>query len=117
MVYAPYEEKKFTRRSILIQSWFLKGIPKMESIRPGVVINGKTFYPPGWMYLLAYAIRGFDWAIKDLEKSEVKQQIKDYLKEKKIDEINEEITNTKEWLQELQQRLNQLEVQKRGLDT
>ncbi len=38
----------------------------LESIRPGVVIDGVTYFPPGWMYVLAFALRGFQWAIDDI---------------------------------------------------
>jgi hypothetical protein len=38
-----------------------------EYIQPGVVINGQTYYPPGWMYVLAFAIAGCKWAIDEIE--------------------------------------------------
>lgn len=38
-----------------------------ETIRPGVVIDGNTYYPPGWMYILAFALRGCQWAIDKIE--------------------------------------------------
>jgi hypothetical protein len=59
----------------------------MEPIRPSVMIDGQTYYPPGWMYILAYAINGFEWAIKECEKPEFKAQVKAYL----IEKISEEV--------------------------
>lgn len=41
-------------------------------IQPGVVVrdeygNEQTVYPPGWMYILAFALRGCQWAIDEIE--------------------------------------------------
>lgn len=40
----------------------------METIQPGILLsNGETIYPTGIEWLLTFAIKGCDWAIKDLE--------------------------------------------------
>lgn len=39
-------------------------------IRPSVLINGMTYYPPGWVYILAFALAGCQWAIDALLKME-----------------------------------------------
>lgn len=37
-------------------------------IRPGIVLNnGETYYPTGIEWILAFALKGCDWAIKALE--------------------------------------------------
>ncbi len=48
------------------------GAAKLEPIRPGVVVrdeygNEQTVYPPGWMYVLAFALRGVPWAVAEIE--------------------------------------------------
>jgi len=30
----------------------------------------QTVYPPGWMYVFAFALRSVPWAVKELEKNE-----------------------------------------------
>lgn len=46
-----------------------------ETIQPGVVIDGQTIYPPGWAWIFAFALRGVPWAIAELEKPEVAEQV------------------------------------------
>ncbi len=38
----------------------------MENIKPSVIIDGQTYYPPGWVYILAFAMAGCQWAIDDI---------------------------------------------------
>ena len=48
----------------------------MTSISPGVLLNdGTTYYPKGYEWLLAFALRGCQWAIEALETPDVKAQI------------------------------------------
>lgn len=49
-----------------------EGQMKTERIRPGVVVRDEygdehTVYPPGWMYVLAFALRGVPWAVEEIE--------------------------------------------------
>lgn len=39
---------------------------------PGVVVRDewgteRTVHPPGWMYVLAFALRGVPWAVAEIE--------------------------------------------------
>jgi hypothetical protein len=48
---------------------------KLKSIKPGIVVedyygNETTIYPTGNEWLLAFAFKGCDWAIKALENFE-----------------------------------------------
>lgn len=43
---------------------------KPDTIHPGVVIDGRTYYPTGRQWLVAFAIVGCQWAIDALEKEE-----------------------------------------------
>lgn len=45
---------------------------KPERIAPSVVVrdehgNERTVHPPGWMYVLAFALRGVPWAVEEIE--------------------------------------------------
>jgi hypothetical protein len=75
------------------------------NIKPGVVIDGQTYYPPGWMYVLAFALKGVPWAIKECEKEGFKETIKQHLRNEK----NKEITESIEYhLQEIEKLKNDL---------
>lgn len=37
-------------------------------ISPGVIINGREYTPPGRLWILAFAFRGCQWAIDEVEK-------------------------------------------------
>jgi hypothetical protein len=71
-----------------------------EYIFPSVIIDGETYYPQGWMWVLAFAIRGKLWAIKECEKPWFKEAVKDYLKDEKnhgiIESYIEEIERLKD---------------------
>lgn len=70
---------------------------------PTVVVDGQTVTPEGWMWVLAFAIRGVKWALDECEKPEfdLRGKMRDYYKRKKAYEINDEIV-------ELESRLNDL---------
>lgn len=43
-----------------------------DTISPGVVLLDEqgqehTVHPPGWMYVLAFALRGVPWAVEEIE--------------------------------------------------
>ena len=37
------------------------------NIQPGIIIDNQTYYPPGWMWILAFALKGIPWAIQEME--------------------------------------------------
>jgi len=46
------------------------------TIRPGVVLHsGERYYPEGWMWILAFAIKGCEWAVKIAEQEEFRQKV------------------------------------------
>ena len=49
---------------------------------PTVLVDGLTITPPGWMWVFAYAIRGCEWAICEMEKDTFKDKLRQYLKDK-----------------------------------
>lgn len=42
----------------------------IESFSPGVVIDGRTYYPAGWMWLLAFSRAGCEWAERQIVENE-----------------------------------------------
>ena len=58
----------------------------MPSIQPSVLIrdeygNERTVYPPGWMYVLAFAIAGHQWAIDEIKSGRCDAAMSGYLDE------------------------------------
>jgi hypothetical protein len=50
----------------------------MEKIQPSVLLpNGQTVTPPGWMWVLAFALRGVPWAIEEADKPEFRAIVKE----------------------------------------
>ena len=46
-----------------------------DTIRPSVLLpDGTTVHPPGWMYVLAFALRGIPWAVREVESGTVDRQ-------------------------------------------
>lgn len=77
----------------------------MERFAPTVLIDGKTVTPAGWIWVLGFALGGCKWAIKEADKPEFRQTIRDYLKE----QHNENIRNC------IQERLKEIERLKKEL--
>lgn len=51
------------------------------TIRPGVAIDGQTVYPPGWAWVLAFALRGVPWAVAEALKPEFDATVKAHFRE------------------------------------
>lgn len=78
-----------------------------ETFSPSVLIDGIDVHPEGWMYVLAFALKGIPWAVKECEKPNfdlrgklatyynrqkeyvLRERIEDY--EKKLDKIKSEL--------------------------
>lgn len=52
----------------------------IESFSLSVLIDGRTYYPPGWMYIFAFTMRGIKWAMEEVEKPEFDKVVKEWLK-------------------------------------
>ena len=63
----------------------------VEKFSPSIVIDGKVIHPPGWVYVLAYAVAGCEWAIKEVETPEFKAIVKQYRDERHNNEVLAEI--------------------------
>lgn len=53
-------------------------VPSYDGRSPGYV-----FTPEGWMWLIAFALRGIEWAIQEASKPEFRQHILASLKERR----------------------------------
>jgi hypothetical protein len=82
---------------------------KSESFAPSVrMSNGNIITPPGWVWILAFAIGGCEWAVREASKPEFRERIKSELKsaqKRTLESIKkkhqEEIDRMDKYLQDL----------------
>jgi hypothetical protein len=56
----------------------------IERIAPSVVLpGGRTVTPPGWLWVLSFAVGGCDWALREVASDRWKQTVREYLKDQK----------------------------------
>jgi len=64
----------------------------IERFSPTVLLkDGTTYAPKGWEWILAFALHGCDWAIKDALKPEFRKMIIKDLKKTKRQNLNKSI--------------------------
>lgn len=51
-----------------------------ETFAPCVMVDGRTFEPPGWMWVLGFALSGREWAIREAETEAFKAVMRTWLK-------------------------------------
>lgn len=55
-----------------------------EKIAPTVLLRDRRGYPertvtpPGWMWVLSFALAGCDWAIKECETEEFRERVREW---------------------------------------
>ena len=79
-----------------------------DHIRPGVIIDGQTVHPPGWMWVLGFAIGGCEWAIKACETNDWKNQAREWFKDRDKSRLEAQIARTEKELQRLKEELCRL---------
>ena len=74
----------------------------MESFKPGIVVNGITVHPTGFEYILAFALHGCEWAIKEADSQEFKDNLRAYSEycdakwiNNRLDKLSKEIKELK----------------------
>lgn len=68
------------------------------SFNPSVVINGESYDTPGWMYVIAFAIRGVPWALETAHSAEFQARMDAIIKGWKIARLDTQIQELKEQL-------------------
>jgi hypothetical protein len=63
------------------------------TIHPSVMIDGKRVEVPGFMFVLAFALRGIRWAIEEADKPEFREQVKEWIRNQHNKKIEEEIND------------------------
>ena len=74
-----------------------------KSFKPGVMIDGRVVYPPGWVFVMGFASAGCDWAIEKMSDPEYLEFIERYKEQDEAENLNCEIDR-------LEKQINQLKV-------
>ncbi len=82
-----------------------------ESFAPSVVIDGRTVEPPGWMWVLAFALAGCGWAIKECESESFKEQLRDWIRDRKRHHLRGARCHHEREVERLSEALAQLDAQ------
>lgn len=72
-----------------------------EYIKPGINLNGVTYNPPGWMYVIGFALGGCEWALKEVDTKEFKNLVKQYQEQEDAEWTNNRIDKILLELEEL----------------
>ena len=56
----------------------------MERFAPTIEINGETITPAGWMWVLAFALRGVPWALIEVRKPGFDKIITDWRNKQRV---------------------------------
>jgi hypothetical protein len=78
---------------------------EQQSFSPAVKIGPATVTPPGWMWLLGFAMGGCDWAIQQASTPEFKAQVRAHLEAQKQLQVDEQMVD-------LDKRLTELKAQR-----
>lgn len=81
----------------------------MERFAPTVMVptpsGPRAYAPEGWMWVLAFALRGCEWAVEEASTPEFRERVRAFLKDRAIARIQDQI----EW------RLDQVEALRKEL--
>lgn len=81
----------------------------IKMIRPGVVVDGQTIYPPNWLWQLAFAIAGCGWAIEACETNDWKERVREHFVQQERSRLERQIAYYENTLQQLREELWQKE--------
>ncbi len=76
-----------------------------ESFAPGVMIHGTRVTPPGWVWVLGFALGGCEWAIREADTKEFKEIIRTYYGDQSRREAEAEVARLEQRLRELRAKL------------
>lgn len=79
-----------------------------ERFAPGVVIDGRTVYPPGWMWVFALALRGCPWAEEEIARPEFDAVVRQWFRDQAVAELEEQKADLEARLSEVMAQLERL---------
>ena len=80
-----------------------------ESFAPSVVVPGwGTYEPPGWMWVLGFALGGCEWAIKEAGTEEFREIAREWFRQQKIDNMKDHVAKLEKQLDRARVELEKL---------
>jgi len=76
-----------------------------ERFAPSVMLYGRPVTPAGWMWVVGFAMAGFEWAIQEASKPEFREEISDWVRERKRIEAEEEIAALERRIADIRARM------------
>lgn len=89
----------------------------MSTFAPSVLVDGKTVTPPGWMWVLAFAIRDVPWAVAEVCKPDFEQRIRDWHHELRTTQAEATVAALEARLAAAKQQLQDLRARHDRRDT
>lgn len=88
--------------------------PNQGNFAPSVMIDGVSYEPEGWMWILAFAMRGIPWAVEmamspefdmDGKVRDYQQRRRRYFNEREAGRVEQQIEDLKRRLADLKSNL------------
>jgi len=84
-----------------------------ESFAPSVVVPGwGTYEPPGWMWVLGFALGGCEWAIKEAGTEEFREIAREWYRQQDIDNRERYVAKLEKQLDRARAELEELKKEK-----
>lgn len=64
----------------------------MEKFAPTILIDGQTICPPGWTWVLGFALAGIAWAIAEAETPEFRECVAEWVRNAHKERVETEIS-------------------------
>lgn len=77
----------------------------MMHFAPSVIVDGRCLTPPGWMWVLSFALAGCQWAVEEAQKPEFRATVADWMRERKTAEVEQEIAHLEQRIAKLRASL------------
>lgn len=82
---------------------------QIEKFAPSVKLGRDTVTPPGWMWILGFALGGCEWAIKEADKPEFRAMVRRDLRRRKREELVSALKEHESRAEELRAEIHQLD--------
>lgn len=76
-----------------------------EGFAPSVVVDGRIVTPPGWMWVLGFALSGCEWALKTCETSAWQDKAREWCRSQDQARLEQQIEQAEKELIELREEL------------
>lgn len=76
-----------------------------KTFAPSVIIDGDSYTPPGWMWVLGFALGGVEWALRESDTQEFRETVRAWTAKQKCLKLERQIAHYEQCLTKLRQEL------------